>query len=140
MLLAQFVGIVHEVTPNFLKRNKKYQLEDDHLHPALIALGSLTPNAREIVRSFRRRKYKITIAESFDIRLSAITRRQSLSPFIAIKEILAEPQDIDPPTDYSPYFTDVGDGDEQADPTAPRSTAWEVVDDDLAELAEPISP
>ena len=82
MLLAQFVGIVHEVTPKFLKRDKKYCLENDHLHPALIALGSLTPNARSILRSFKRRKYKITIAELFDIRLSAAARGRNLSPFV----------------------------------------------------------
>ena len=89
MLLAQFLGIVHEVTPKFLKRDKKYRLEDDHLHPALIALGSLTPNARDILRSFKRRKYKITIAELFDIRLSAAARGGNLSPFVGtISELL----------------------------------------------------
>ena len=89
MLLAQFLGIVHEVTPRFLKRDKKYQLANDHLHPALIALGSLTPNAREILRSFKRRKYKITIAELFDIRLSAAARGGNLSPFTGtISELL----------------------------------------------------
>lgn len=82
MLLAQFIGIVHEVTPKFLKRHKKYRLENDHLHPALIALGSLTPNARDILRSFKRRKYKITIAEQFDMRLSAAAKGRSLSPFV----------------------------------------------------------
>jgi hypothetical protein len=89
MLLAQFLGIVHEVTPKFLKRDKKYRLGNDHLHPALIALGSLTPNARDILRSFKRRKYKITIAELFDIRLSAAARGRNLSPFVGtISEIL----------------------------------------------------
>lgn len=89
MLLAQFLGIVHEVTPKFLKRDRKYQLANDHLHPALIALGSLTPNAREILRSFRRRKYKITAAELFDIRLSAAARGRNLSPFVGtVAELL----------------------------------------------------
>jgi hypothetical protein len=89
MLLAQFLGIVHEVTPKFLRRDKKYRLGNDHLHPALIALGSLTPNARDILRSFKRRKYKITIAEFFDIRLSAAARGRDLSPFVGtISELL----------------------------------------------------
>ncbi len=89
MLLAQFVGIVHEVKPRFLKRNDIYRLENDHLHPALIALGNLTPNAQDILRSFKRRKYKIAIAELFDIRLSAAARRNDLSPFVgAVSELL----------------------------------------------------
>lgn len=89
MLLAQFLGIVHEITPKFLKRDKKYCLGDDHLHPALIALGNLTPNAQDILRSFKRRKYKIAIAESFDIRLSAAARGRNLSPFVGtISELL----------------------------------------------------
>lgn len=81
MLLAQFVGIVHEVAPNFLKRDKKYQLRDGHLHPSLVALGRLGTNAQDILRSFKRRKYKISIAEHFDIRLSAAARGGNLSPF-----------------------------------------------------------
>jgi hypothetical protein len=95
MLLAQFVGIVHEVTPKFLRRDEKYELGNDHLHPALIALGSLTPNARDILRSFKRRKYKITIAELFDIRLSAAARGRNLSPFVGtISELLQKPAEI----------------------------------------------
>jgi hypothetical protein len=89
MLLAQFVGIVHEIKPKFLRRNKKYCLGDDHLHPALIALGNLTPNAKDILRSFDRRKYKIVVAENFDIRLSAAARGIDLSPFVGtISELL----------------------------------------------------
>jgi len=82
MLLAQFLGIVHEIKPKFLRRDKKYCLGDDHLHPALIALGNLTLNAKDILRSFKRRKYKIVVAENFDIRLSAAARGSNLSPFI----------------------------------------------------------
>lgn len=89
MLLAQFVGIVHEIKPKFLRRNKKYCLGDDHLLPALIALGNLTPNAKDILRSFNRRKYKIVVAENFDIRLSAAARTSDLSPFVGtISELL----------------------------------------------------
>jgi hypothetical protein len=100
MLLAQFVGIVHEVTPKFLKRDKRYRLENDHLHPALIALGSLTPNAGDILRSFKLRRYKITIAELFDIRLSAAARGRNLSPFIGtISELLQGSARAPAPTD-----------------------------------------
>lgn len=89
MLLAQFVGIVHEILPKFLKKNKQYCLGDDHLHPALIALGNLTPNAKDILRSFHRRKYKIVVAENFDIRLSAAAKATDRSPFIGtISELL----------------------------------------------------
>jgi len=108
MLLAQFLGIVHEVTPKFLKRDQKYRLGNDHLHPALIALGSLTPNARDILRSFKRRRYKIIIAELFDIRLSAAVRGRNLSPFVGtISELLQGPPSAQaPPGDGSFSVTD----------------------------------
>lgn len=99
MLLAQFVGIVHEILPKFLKRDKKYCLGDDHLHPALIALGNLTSNATDILRSFNRRKYKIVVAESFDIRLSAAARVTDRSPFVgSISELLQSASRTQPST------------------------------------------
>lgn len=99
MLLAQFVGIVHEIQPKFLRRNKKYCLADDHLHPALIALGNLTPNATDILRSFNRRKYKIVVAENFDIRLSAAARASGRSPFVgSIAELLQSASSTQSPT------------------------------------------
>jgi len=89
MLLAQFVGIVHEVAPKFLKRDRKYELGDGHLHPSLVALGRLGTNTQDILKSFKRRKYKISIAEHFDIRLSAAARGGNLSPFAGtISELL----------------------------------------------------
>lgn len=99
MLLAQFVGIVHEIKPKFLRMNKNYCLGDDHLHPALIALGNLTPNATDILRSFNRRKYKIVVAENFDIRLSATVRANDRSPFIgSISELLQSASSARPTT------------------------------------------
>jgi hypothetical protein len=113
MLLAQFVGIVHEITPKFLRRDKKYRLGNDHLHPALIALGSLTPNAQDIVKSFQRRKYNITVAELFDIRLSAAARGHTLSPFIGtISELLQRPTEEQPLPDYNRYLAVADDLDE----------------------------
>lgn len=95
MLLAQFLGIVHEIKPKFLRKDRKYCLGDDHLHPALIALGNLTPNAKDILRSFNRRKYKIVVAENFDIRLSAASRGSNLSPFFGtISELLKDASSV----------------------------------------------
>jgi hypothetical protein len=89
MLLAQFLGIVHEVAPKFLKRDKKYELGNGHLHPSLVALGGLGRNTQDILKSFKRRKYKISIAEHFDVRLSAAARGGNLSPFAGkISELL----------------------------------------------------
>jgi hypothetical protein len=124
MLLAQFAGIVHEVSPKFLKRPKRYRLGDDHLHPALIALGRLTPNAQDIVKSFKRRDYKITVAESFDIRLSAAARGRGLSPFIgSVSDLLDRSADLADPTlpDYSKYLS--ADGEDEFAGIVPATQA-----------------
>lgn len=75
MLLAQFVGIVHEIKPMFLRRGST-----QHLEPTLITLGHLTANAREIVNSYACRHFRIRIADSYDVRLARV-RSGAPSPF-----------------------------------------------------------
>jgi len=79
MLLAQFLGEVHEIKPAFLTSNGF--LHPPHLPPILIALGHLSRNAAVIVEGYPRRGIHLTIAEDFDIRLARVRGGSATSPF-----------------------------------------------------------
>jgi hypothetical protein len=67
MLLAQFVGIVHEITPKFLSgRVPSGFRRDQHFTPALITVNHLTPASRQIVDSFLPRGYRIQVLPGLD--------------------------------------------------------------------------
>ena len=76
MLLAQFVGIVHEIKPEFLRAGST-----NHLLPTLITIGHLTGNSQRIVDAYPGRDFRILIAHSYDIRLARV-RAGASSPFV----------------------------------------------------------
>jgi len=81
MLLAQFVGIVHEVKPNFLRGPIAAGFgRQGNLPPTLIALGPFSANADAIVRAYPRRNFCIHVAENYDGRLAAYRARKCSSP------------------------------------------------------------
>ncbi len=81
MLLAQFVGIVHEIKPRFLvpPLRRRYG-RDGHIPPTLIVLGHFSGNSREIVRAYEQRHIQINIAESFDVRVAWARSDRKRSP------------------------------------------------------------
>lgn len=79
MLLAQFIGIVHEIKPSFLRGRKG--LDSAHLSPILIALGHFSGNSSSIVDAYKRRNIHVTIAENYDVRLARVRGGSSKSPF-----------------------------------------------------------
>jgi len=95
MLLAHFIGIVHEVTPQFMKKSRQINVSDNHLLPSLITLGHLTENAKTIKESFERRGYKVCIAESFDLRLYYSRKADKQSPFLPLVDLRAKAHDLD---------------------------------------------
>ena len=67
MLLAQFVGIVHEVTPRFLTGRVPYGFHrDGHFRPALITIEHLRPSSAEIIDAFPTRGFRVTICPGLD--------------------------------------------------------------------------
>ena len=81
MLLAQFVGIVHEIKPRFLSAPTPTGFSPDlQLPPTLIALGHFSGNSKAIVDAFRGRSITICIAENFDMRLAAHRKGTTRSP------------------------------------------------------------
>lgn len=82
MLLAQFVGIVHEIKPHFIgKAVPTWFVKQDHLKPVLASLGNFSGNSSTIVHAYAGRGIRITVAQSFDIRLAKAKAKEILSPF-----------------------------------------------------------
>jgi len=121
MLLAHFIGIVHEVTPHFMTSYKRSEVPDDHLPPTLITLGALTKNGKVIKESFERRKYKVCIADSFDFRLSYARRALTMSPFISLEQLRSAVQGLE--------SEDEGDN-------PPDFAGLQIEDDELDEVAQ----
>lgn len=70
MLLAHFIGIVHELAPAFLTPVSAAFEAACHFPPALLTLGRCTPNSREIVAAYPTRGISVIIEAGFDDRFS----------------------------------------------------------------------
>ena len=91
MLLAQFLGIVHEIRPEFLSPPTPREFGPGrHLPPTLISLGHFSGNSRHIVDSFVRRGFGFLITPNFDMHLSWCRKDSTRSPFFGL------PDDWDP--------------------------------------------
>lgn len=71
MLLAQFVGIVHEIMPRCLIR-ARHSGRRTHFAPALVAMGRLSENCYAIMNDFERRRLDISVTTSLVDRLALI--------------------------------------------------------------------
>jgi hypothetical protein len=81
MLLAQFIGIVHEIRPEFLQRPTPSGFGcSTNLPPALISLGRFSGNSKVIVDGFVTRGITVCIAENFDVRLAVHRKGGTNSP------------------------------------------------------------
>lgn len=78
MLLAQFVGIVHEIKPLYL--NFPSSPPGPHPPPTLIALGNFSANAHVIVSAYAGRNISVNIAQNYDVRLARVRRNPGTSP------------------------------------------------------------
>lgn len=89
MLLAQFIGIVHEITPSRLKKLKAHLAGDNHFSPSLITLGYLTATSSKALEGFAKRKFRVCVVHNFDMYLSQMRRGEaSESPFVTVQAIL----------------------------------------------------
>ena len=87
MLLAQFLGIVHEIKPCFIHgRTPKGFVSEDHLFPVLASLGNFSGNSSKIVEGYKNRRIRIVIAENFDLRLARVRGKRQVSPFVYVDE------------------------------------------------------
>ena len=82
MLLAQFIGIVHEIKPRFIGGRLPNGFQKNlHLPPSLISLGNFSGNSRNIVDAFSSRKINIGIYENYDVRIANLRGKRSQTPF-----------------------------------------------------------
>jgi len=99
MLLAQFVGIVHELKPEFLATAAgpgSGGFGPPHFWPALVCVGYLTENAHRIVRGYERRGYRLNVVPNLDGHASRLARAPTEpSP-------LRPPRDVTLPVDPDP--------------------------------------
>jgi hypothetical protein len=100
MLLAQFVGIVHEIKPSFLTGSVSTDFVNcGHFPPALISLGYLHGNCHGIRDGFIRRDFRLTIVPAFDRRIARLrSGDDDQSPFDDIqprKPMTDEPGELD---------------------------------------------
>jgi hypothetical protein len=80
MLMAQFIGIVHEVKPTFMRRNPTFKT--CHFYPALISIGYLQGISKNIRDGFRKRKYMVNVVPAFDVHVSQLARDdKATTPF-----------------------------------------------------------
>ena len=85
MLLAQFVGIAHEIKPCFITgRRPQGFLKGDHLFPLLASLGNFSGNSSKIVDEYKNRNIRVTIAENYDLRLAYVRSKHQKSPLYMI--------------------------------------------------------
>jgi hypothetical protein len=82
MLLAQFLGIVHEIRPEFLAGPAAPPFGwKGVVPPTMVALGGFSANADAIVRGFRVRGYSFLIVPQYDFQLSRCRTNPGESPF-----------------------------------------------------------
>jgi len=92
MLLAQFIGIVHEIKPRFLQSPAPDGFgRDRHLPPTLMALGHFSGNSAAIVRSYPGRSILICMAENIDMRIAAYRQGTCRSPLYWDADIIDAP-------------------------------------------------
>ena len=83
MLLAQFIGIVHEVAPGFISGSRRPRnfVKDRHFDPALVTVGSLARTSSAIRDGFRDRSIHVGILTNFDVKIAWLRAHgSSMSP------------------------------------------------------------
>lgn len=84
MLIAQFIGIVHELKPEFLKGKRPAGfVAARHFDPALVSLGYLHGTCWNIVKGFAGRGLHIRIVAEFDAAIATLNRGGTQSPLVA---------------------------------------------------------
>lgn len=84
MLLAQFVGIVHEIKPEFLAPSARTRVQPC-FYPALVTVGYLKGTSQDIVRGYKRRRFLLNVVPTFDDHVTRMSRDPlEPSPFLPV--------------------------------------------------------
>jgi hypothetical protein len=87
MLLAQFIGIVHEIQPRFLGgRNIEGFAAGKHFSPTLVTTGPWAKSCEQIYAGFRPRRFRVMVIPNLDIALAGLgSGVTSTSPFTSVR-------------------------------------------------------
>lgn len=101
MLIAQFIGIVHELQPGFLLDEMPEEFEDRlHFEPSLVSLGYLHGTCWNIVKGLAPRGIHIGIVSKFDQKLSRLGNGGDISPLARreyeVEEVAEDEEDLVP--------------------------------------------
>lgn len=88
MLLAQFLGVVHEIMPASMAAGSARRRRT-HFSPALVAMGRLSENCYAILADFERRGLDVAVTTSLVDRLALISRDSTAKPISTLAEELA---------------------------------------------------
>ena len=84
MLLAQFLGIVHELKPGFLRGQRPRGFAAaDHFNPTLVSLGYLHGTCKNIVAGYAARGCRIGVVPAFDEAIARLRLGSDESPLAA---------------------------------------------------------
>jgi hypothetical protein len=98
MLIAQFIGIVHELRPEFLRDQRPTGfVEAGHFDPALVSLGYLHGTCWNIVKGFEKRGIRIGIVAQFDTKIANLNRGGTRSPLASAEAKTSDGQSADIP-------------------------------------------
>jgi hypothetical protein len=89
MLLAQFIGIVHEIKPAFLRQQRAaWFVSEGHFDPALVTIGHLARTSAAIRASYPDRGFCVNVIANFDTRISWLSRNNDqVSPLASDAEL-----------------------------------------------------
>jgi hypothetical protein len=80
MLIAQFIGIVHEIKPDFLAGKRPWGfVANNHFDPSLISIGHFHGTSASICSGLRKRRFWIGVLPHFDLSLAQL-RADPLAP------------------------------------------------------------
>ena len=83
MLLAQFIGIVHELSPDCLNGpNRNEFQEGGHFPPALVTTGNFTRGCAQIRAGFAERGFRVAVVRNLDVALACLNEPYAESPFV----------------------------------------------------------
>jgi hypothetical protein len=98
MLMAQFIGMVHEIKPSFMKR--RFECAVCHFYPALVSVGYLRGTSANIREGFRKRHFRVNVVPTFDIHVSRLAHDSTAaSPFEPIQALQNLPARLGVSTD-----------------------------------------
>jgi hypothetical protein len=82
MLLAQFLGIVHEIKPSFIRNSRRPPgfVQHGHFPPTLVTTGPWAKSCERIYAAYPARGFRVVVVPNLDVVLSTLRSGRQRSP------------------------------------------------------------